>query len=1008
MFASRIARVCACLFLFSAPLTAFAQDSAGSAFGESVDLSIDSAFSLVTVEATSGPIPYVSDGTPPPYNTSDSLLGVDIDANIKLISDILPATAVGVLETGILNVSTTGDDSPQSDSSASVADVDLGLLGDVLLPLVLGITADEVVSTARASGSCGAGLSASGTTSLVNASLASDLAELAGIEGALLASPPANYVLLDLNLLGGHIRIVLNEQITTGDGTTSAGITVNAIHITIDNLPLAAIITDLTGEVIISQSKASVTCAEADLSVTLSDSPDPITAGNVLTYTIDVSNAGPDSANNIQLDHVLPPGVTLGSATPDQGSCNESGGTVSCDLGNLANGDSTSITVTVTPNAPGALDSSVSVSADAHDPDPSNNADSEASTVEAAPGSADLSITITDSPDPVTAGNPLTVTLDVTNDGPDEATDTVVVYTPPPGVPITSVTPSQGTCDVGPTTITCDLGSVPNGGTPDIVVVMTPTLPGTLDHEATVSSAVADPTPDNNADNESSLVEVVPNASADLSLSKTDDADPVVVGQPLTYTLDISNAGPDDTGSVVVTDTLPASVDFQSATPSQGSCDFTDPDVVCYLGAITNSAGATVEIVVIPQSAGQISNTAVVSSDIDDPSPDNNSDTEDTTVDPGEADLTITKVSSVEPATVDVPFQYTITVSNAGPDDATLTEVIDTLPASLEYGSALPSQGSCDESAGTVTCALGTVASGQDATIVIEVTPTETGMLTNNAVVDSQIDDPNPDDNDVNEDTDVDTGRATFAVTKDFTDDNPAEVVVTISCNTGLPLEQSKAITEEEGVTFIVTEFDSGEMDCEITEDVPAGYIPDYFDGATNSDTSCVFEDIEGNPDFTCDIVNTPGPVDVEITKEWVFEGNASGIDTDFELVLHCNGEIVGGSKYCGPEKILGDIDVGEYSCQSFYGNGSEVFNAQVVPAYPSTSCWVEEILYDPSVEVDNGCGELTVSAGQGDSCVITNSVFFEGVPTLDKRGLAVLILTLLIFGSVGVRRLSS
>ncbi|RME45097.1 MAG: DUF11 domain-containing protein, partial [Chloroflexi bacterium] len=63
-----------------------------------------------------------------------------------------------------------------------------------------------------------------------------------------------------------------------------------------------------------------------------------------------------------------------------------------------------------------------------------------------------------------------------------------------------------------------------------------------------------------------------PSAQADLAITKTDDPDPVMAGETLTYTLEITNNGPSDTTGVTVTDALPAEVSFDSATPSQGSC----------------------------------------------------------------------------------------------------------------------------------------------------------------------------------------------------------------------------------------------------------------------------------------------------------------------------------------------------------------------------------------------------------------------------------------------------
>ena len=42
-------------------------------------------------------------------------------------------------------------------------------------------------------------------------------------------------------------------------------------------------------------------------------------------------------------------------------------------------------------------------------------------------------------------------------------------------------------------------------------------------------------------------------------------------------------------------------------------------------------------------------------------------------------------------------------------------------------------------------------------------------------------------------------------------------------------------------------------------------------------------------------------------------------------------------------------------------------------------------------MEIDNDCGDLVFSAGHGDSCLITNTVFFEGIPTLSQYGMAIL-----------------
>lgn len=268
-----------------------------------------------------------------------------------------------------------------------------------------------------------------------------------------------------------------------------------------------------------------------------------------------------------------------------------------------------------------------------------------------------------------------------------------------------------------------------------------------------------------------------------------------------------------------------------------------------------------------------------------------------------------------------------------------------------------------------------------------------------------------------------DTTRARFEVTKNFDDDNPNGVEVTISCNTGLPLEQSKVITESESVEFVVVEFDTGELDCEITETVPNGYSAVYFDGSTNSSTECEYLDVPTGAEFSCQITNSPEPVNIAIGKDWVFAGtnDGEGIDLRYELVLWCDAEIVGGDQVGlgveapsgnGPEcgliapwqEAAQGYEFHDW-CKPLQGEGPDTFNVGVIPEYPDSHCYVVETVYDGAVEVDNGCQSLTVSAGQGTACTVTNTVFFEGIPTMDRYGLAVLALLMLGAGLVGMRR---
>ena len=115
--------------------------------------------------------------------------------------------------------------------------------------------------------------------------------------------------------------------------------------------------------------------------VSKSDDVDPVTEGDDVTYTVNVSNNGPDTAENVVLTDNLPGGVTFVSATPEQGVCNEAGGVVTCDLDGIANGASVEVVIVVNTTTDGTITNNASATSDTFDPDTGNNSASEDTTV---------------------------------------------------------------------------------------------------------------------------------------------------------------------------------------------------------------------------------------------------------------------------------------------------------------------------------------------------------------------------------------------------------------------------------------------------------------------------------------------------------------------------------------------------------------------------------------------------------------------------------------------------
>ena len=122
-------------------------------------------------------------------------------------------------------------------------------------------------------------------------------------------------------------------------------------------------------------------------------------------------------------------------------------------------------------------------------------------------------------------------------------------------------------------------------------------------------------------------------ATADLSITKTDVRDPVLVSDFLIYNMTVTNHGPGQATGVVVTDTLPSGVTFVQVTSSQGSCSGTTT-VTCNLGNLNSGASAKMTLFVTPTVTGSLSNTASVSGTKTDPNSANNQATQSTTVNP--------------------------------------------------------------------------------------------------------------------------------------------------------------------------------------------------------------------------------------------------------------------------------------------------------------------------------------------------------------------------------------
>jgi uncharacterized repeat protein (TIGR01451 family) len=233
----------------------------------------------------------------------------------------------------------------------------------------------------------------------------------------------------------------------------------------------------------------------ADLEVVKTASAGAVDAGSSLTYTLTVTNNGPDTANNITVTDTLPAGVS--NVAPGAGCSGTT--TITCTHSSLANSAVKVFTITLdAPSTAGTITNNVSVSANnPADNTSSNDTDSLNTTVNAVLD-ADLSIAKTASTALPLVGQNFTYTLTVTNNGPDTANSVVVTDTLPAGVTFVSATTG---CS-GTTTVTCVASTIANAGTAAFDIVVTaPSVFGTISNTASVSaSSPSDSVSGNNSD----------------------------------------------------------------------------------------------------------------------------------------------------------------------------------------------------------------------------------------------------------------------------------------------------------------------------------------------------------------------------------------------------------------------------------------------------------------------------------------------------------------------------
>ena len=322
--------------------------------------------------------------------------------------------------------------------------------------------------------------------------------------------------------------------------------------------------------------------------------------GDQVTYTLTVTNQGPDTAEDVRVTDLLPTGVAWVS---DDSGGDYVSGTGLWTVGNLSASGTRQLNITVEvvqvgiiTNTAAAFSSTIGANS------PTAGVDIQATSGQG----ATLALTKTVDKAAPFIGDQIVYTLTVINLGPEQSVGTRVTDLLPLGLDYISDS-SGGNYDVD--TGVWAIGDLAVSGTRQLTITAQVTLAGLITNTATAESDTPGSTPAMASED----IEARTQPTVSLGLTKTVDNQAPAVGDEVTYTLTVTNEGPDNAEDVTIMDLLPSGITYVS----DDSGDDFDPDKGEWIvGDLEESGTAQLNITVKVEQAGIITNTATAFSSL--------------------------------------------------------------------------------------------------------------------------------------------------------------------------------------------------------------------------------------------------------------------------------------------------------------------------------------------------------------------------------------------------------
>ena len=479
----------------------------------------------------------------------------------------------------------------------------------------------------------------------------------------------------------------------------------------------------------------SVVVLAGSIGITKKADAASVSAGDDIGFTITVTSKGPGAAKGVVLTDVLP--TDAGTSWTVDGGTGEAkcvdpivGGVLSCDFGRMENGATYTVHLSSPTTKATLADSPVANTASVTTTN--DGSDEATDSVVVLAGSID--ITKKADAASVSAGDDIGFTITVTSKGPGAAKGVVLTDVLPTDAG-TSWTVDGGTGEakcVDPIVggvLSCDFGRMENGAT-YTVHLSSPTTKATLADSPVANTASVTTTNDGSDEATDSVVVL----AGSIDITKKADAASVSAGDDIGFTITVTSKGPGAAKGVVLTDVLPTDAGTSwTVDGGTGEAKCVDPIVggvlSCDFGRMENGATYTVHLSSPTTKAtladSPVANTASVTT-----TNDGSDEATDSVVVLG-PDIQVEKVGN-GPISAGDTASFTITVSNIGPGAATNVTLTDTLPAGVAW---TEDSTSCSITAGVLTCNFGTILPGASRVVTVsgETDVEDCGVIPNTA-----------------------------------------------------------------------------------------------------------------------------------------------------------------------------------------------------------------------------------------------------------------------------------